>query len=135
MGGKTQALKASRHGKQQPVSRFSRLKWVLVFLLVVGGIAANAYFSTVAWAVRAAIGIVVLMAAIALAFQTSGGQIALAFIKAAKVEVRKVVWPTRQETVQTTMVVVAMVVFSAIVLWGLDSFFFWLVGWLAGQRG
>ena len=51
------------------------------------------------------------------------------------VELRKVVWPTRQETIQTTLIVVAMVVVAALILWGLDKVFFWLVAWLTGQRG
>ena len=37
------------------------------------------------------------------------------------VEVRKVVWPNRQETTQTTMIVVFTVIVVAFILWGLDS--------------
>ena len=50
-------------------------------------------------------------------------------------ELGKVVWPTRQETVQTTLVVAAMVVVVALVLWGVDSLFLWMISELAGQRG
>lgn len=126
---------SSRQNKQQSGMPMSRLKWLLVFILVAGGIVANTYFAQVAWAVRAAIGILIILAAIGIAFQTTSGQVAFSFIKAARGEVRKVVWPTQQETIQTTLIVVAMVVFSALVLWGVDTFLFWLVGWLAGQRG
>jgi preprotein translocase subunit SecE len=48
-------------------------------------------------------------------------------MKEAQVEVRRVVWPTRQEVNQTTLVVVAVVLVMAVILWGLDS----LLGWLA----
>ena len=111
------------------------LKWTVVALLVIGGIVANTYFSQVAWAIRAAIGIVVIVLALLTAFQTTVGQSVWSFMKGARIELRKVVWPTRQETIQTTLVVVAMVVITALVLWGLDTLFFWLVGWLTGQRG
>ena len=67
--------------------------------------------------------------------QTSKGLQLWSFIKGARIELRKVVWPTRQETIQTTLVVVAMVVVAALILWGIDTLFFWLVGWLTGQRG
>ena len=48
-------------------------------------------------------------------------------VKGSRTEIRKVVWPTRQETVQTTMVVVGFVLLVALLLWGLDSFLGWLV--------
>ena len=120
---------------QKEQSRFDLLKWIIVFLLVIGGIVANTYFSDVAWALRTAAGIVVLGVALFVALQTGVGHVFLIFAKGARTELRKVVWPTRQETIQTTLVVVAMVVFAALILWGLDTLFFWLVGWLTGQRG
>ncbi|PIZ03358.1 MAG: preprotein translocase subunit SecE [Gammaproteobacteria bacterium CG_4_10_14_0_8_um_filter_38_16] len=119
----------------QQQARFNGLKWTIVSLLVIGGIVANTYFSDVAWALRAAAGILIAIVALLTALQTTTGRVFWSFAKAARVELRKVVWPTRQETFQTTLIVVAMVVFAALVLWGLDTVFFWLVGWLTGQRG
>ncbi len=55
-----------------------------------------------------------------------------ALIKGARTEIRKVVWPTRQETVQTTMIVVVFVVLVVLLLWGLDSFLGWLVSLAIG---
>jgi preprotein translocase subunit SecE len=46
-----------------------------------------------------------------------------------------VVWPTRQETIQTTLVIGAVVVVLALVLWFIDGILVWAVGWLTGQRG
>lgn len=110
------------------------LKWIVVFLFVIGGIVANSYFNDVAWAVRSAIGIVLFVLSLLIASQTRKGQVAWSFMKGARIELRKVVWPTRHETLQTTLIVVAMVVIAALILWGLDTVFFWLVGWLTGQR-
>jgi preprotein translocase subunit SecE len=62
-----------------------------------------------------------------IASQTVVGSQAFAFVGATQVEVRKVVWPTRQETLQTTMVVILMVMLVAILLWGVDSLLGWAV--------
>ncbi|MCH2411118.1 preprotein translocase subunit SecE [Myxococcota bacterium] len=40
---------------------------------------------------------------------------------------RRVVWPTRQETIQTTAVVILLMILFSLILWGLDSFLSWLV--------
>lgn len=114
---------------------FDWLKWLLVLLLLVAGIVANYYYSHVAWALRAAAGIVLVIIMIIVALQTVRGQQAWGFIKSSRVELRKVVWPTRQETVQTTLIVVAMVVVTALILWGIDALFMWIISWLTGQRG
>ncbi len=52
---------------------------------------------------------------------TAQGKSVLAFAKEANIEMQKVVWPTRQETMQTTMIVMIMVGIAGFVLWGLDS--------------
>jgi preprotein translocase subunit SecE len=51
----------------------------------------------------------------------------LGYIGATQVEVRKVVWPTRQETLQTTMIVLLMVMLVALLLWAFDSLLGWAV--------
>ncbi|ABX79120.1 preprotein translocase subunit SecE [Coxiella burnetii] len=116
-------------------SRFDGLKWLLIVALLVAAIVAEFYYSQVAWAIRAAVGIVVVVILLAIASQTDKGRRAWGFIKNARAELRKVVWPTRQETLRTTLVVIVMVVITALILWGLDSFFMWAIGWMAGQRG
>jgi preprotein translocase subunit SecE len=59
------------------------------------------------------------------ASKTQIGAGALSYIGDTQTEVRKVVWPTRQETIQTTLIVFLMVTLVAIMLWGVDS----LLGW------
>ena len=65
--------------------------------------------------------------------KTEIGGGAVAFTRGAVVEVRKVVWPTRKETVQTTLMVMAMVVLVGIILWVFDWFLAWGVQLLTGQ--
>src|SRR3990167_4743419 len=117
----------------QQTSQYDSLKWIFVSFLVIGGIVANTYFNHVAWALRLAAGLVLIVVALLVALRTAIGRAFWTFALASRIELRKVVWPTRQETIQTTLVIVAMVVVTALILWGLDTLFFWLVGWLAGQ--
>ncbi len=131
-------MKGKMSNPQSPVKQSSgidRLKWLLILILLIAGFVANSYFAQVPWPIRAAIGIVWLVILVAISLWTTQGQKAWAFIKAARVELRKVVWPTRQETTQTTLVVMAMVLVTALVLWGLDTLFFWAVSLVTGQRG
>ena len=113
--------------KQEPKYKMDSLKWIAILLLIVAGIYANGHYSDTAWGLRAAAGIIVAAILVAIVLQTAKGQAAWVFIRGARTELRKVVWPTRQETVQTTMIVVVMVIITALILWGLDAFFFWAV--------
>lgn len=47
------------------------------------------------------------------------------FAKEARIELRKVVWPTREETLKTTGMIMIAVVIVAIFLWIVDAFFTW----------
>ncbi|MDD5034195.1 MAG: preprotein translocase subunit SecE [Methylococcaceae bacterium] len=109
-------------------------KLVLAISLLIAGILGFYYFS--AWAtVYRVIGILAVAGmAVALLFTTALGETIWGFIKESKVEVRKVVWPTRQETMQATMMVVALVFVVGLILWLLDMFLFWGVGILTGQK-
>lgn len=49
------------------------------------------------------------------------------FMNEVKVEAKKVVWPERKETIQATLMVIAMVLFVALFLWAVDSLLSWLV--------
>ena len=73
--------------------------------------------------------------AIAIALQTAKGKEIWSYFHDAQIEVRKVVWPTRQETIQTTLIVVVMVILVAIILWLLDMFLGWSIGSIMGHGG
>ena len=106
-------------------------KWLLVVLLIGGGVVLNGHYASVDVAIRTAVGILFFCVILGVAITTTQGASFWAFAKSARSEMRKVVWPTRPETVQTTMYVVIMVVVTALVLWGVDSLFFWLVRWVS----
>ena len=109
------------------VSRLDGLKWVAVAILVAAGVVGNIHFGAESVLYRV-IGLTVVAAiAVAIALQTAKGQVFWGLLRDAKAEVRKVVWPTRQETVQTTIIVVLVVLLMSLVLWGLDSLLGWIV--------
>ncbi len=96
------------------------LKWIAVIAIVVVGVYANSYFSAESLLYRT-IGLLILGAGAAwLAVQTAKGGAFLVLCLDARAEIRKVVWPTRQETTQTTMIVLLVVFVIALLLWLLD---------------
>ncbi|HHJ4328242.1 TPA: preprotein translocase subunit SecE, partial [Klebsiella pneumoniae] len=66
------------------------------------------------------------------ALQTGKGRAFFALAKEARIEIRKVVWPSRQETTQTTLIVVVVVLVMSLLLWGIDSLLGWLVSKIVG---
>lgn len=113
-------------------NRLDALKWLAVALLVAVGVVGNQYFSAEPILYRVLVLLVLAAAAGFLAFQTAKGKVFAVLLKEARVEIRKVVWPTRQETTQTTMIVVLVVLLMALMLWGLDSLLGWLVSLIVG---
>jgi len=115
-------------------SSLDTAKLVGAISLLIIGVAAFYYFSAYALVYRV-IGILFMAgASVALMFKTAIGEKTWGFINESKAEVRKVIWPTRQETVQATLLVVALVFVVGLLLWLMDMFLFWGVGILTGQR-
>ncbi|MCH9644515.1 MAG: preprotein translocase subunit SecE [Gammaproteobacteria bacterium] len=108
-------------------------KWIVVVVLLIAGVVANSYFSSVAVGLRAAGWIVLLVIALAIAYFTHQGKLVWGFAKGARGEWAKVVKPTSQETVQTAAMVIVVVLITALILWGFDSLFMWAIGLLTGQ--
>jgi preprotein translocase subunit SecE len=108
------------------------LKWLVALAIVGGGIYANSYYAAIEPLFRALAGVLVAAFAVAVALQTEKGAWAWNLAKEARVEVRKVVWPTTQETTQTTLIVVGVVILVALILWGLDSSLSWGVRGVIG---
>ena len=96
------------------------IKWIVVAAIVGAAVYANSYFAAESLLFRT-IGLLV-AAGIAgwVAAQTVKGRAFIDLCLEARVEIRKVVWPTRQETTQTTIVVLIVIFIVAIILWLLD---------------
>ena len=104
-----------------------KAKLILATLLVVAAIAIFYVLQGESSLLRALIFIVGVIMAAAVALTTELGRSAWQFTLATRTEVRKVVWPTRRETIQSTLVVIVMVLIVGIYLWLLDAFSFWAI--------
>lgn len=102
-------------------------KWLLFWVVAAVALFANTYYQDVVWSLRAAVALLLCCLLIGIAATTALGRKAWGFLLGARLELRKVVWPTRAETMQTLLLVVVMVVVIALVLWALDSFLMWAI--------
>ncbi|MBT3145802.1 preprotein translocase subunit SecE [Neptunomonas phycophila] len=114
------------------VSKFDGLKWLVVVLLVAAGVVGNSYYADQSLLYRVVALLAVALVAGFVAFQTAKGKAFFTLCKESKNEIRKVVWPTRQETLQTTAMVVVAVLVIGLFLWGLDSLLGWVVSSVIG---
>ena len=120
--------------EEQPSSSFDTLKWGVIFLLLAGAVAGNYVYGEESVLIRAVAVVVMVGVAGLIGLQTEKGRNAAIFAKEARTEVRKVVWPTRQEAIQTTGIVLVVTLLMSLLLWGLDSVLFWLVGLVTGMQ-
>ena len=116
-------------------SPFDVLLLILSLALLVGSVVGFYYFDTYpAW--QRWLGVLVAIAvAVGIAMQARMGKSAFAFVRGSQIEVRKMVWPTRQETTQTTIAIMIVVMLLGLLLWGLDSLLLQGTRFLTGQGG
>lgn len=101
------------------------IKLALAVIIVIAAIGGYYYFADYSQLFRV-LGVVgSTVVALLIAGQTMIGRSTWTFMSDARMETRKVVWPTKQETIQVTLVVIFVVFIVGLILWGLDS----LLGW------
>ena len=120
--------------ENQPSSSFDSVKWIITFALLGGAVFGNYYFANESVLIRAVAVLAAVIVAGLVSAQTEKGKNTIVFAKEARTEVRKVVWPTRQETIQTTLIVLVATLIMSLILWGLDSVLFWAVGLVTGLQ-
>lgn len=118
--------------EQQTNPALNIVFWVVAIALVAAGVYGNSYFSSESLLYRV-LGLIVVAAVAGLvALQTTQGRSFWELLKGARTEVRKVVWPTRQEATQTSLLVLAAVVIAGLILWGFDTLLGWIVSLIIG---
>lgn len=120
---------AEKIEKQGASSALESIKWVVVLVLVGLIVWGNSYYSAVSALYRAIAIAGVGVVAIFVALQTQQGRAFNQLRRDAMVELRRVVWPTRQESLQTTLVVVAFTILVALALFLMD----WILGGLVSK--
>ena len=104
-------------------------------LLLIAGIAGFYYLRDSAMVLRVISVLAGIVLAVVVVWFTPQGKQFYAFSKESSEETRRVVWPSRKETVQTTGVVFAFVLVMAIFLWMVDAGLLLAVKYLMGQEG
>jgi preprotein translocase subunit SecE len=98
-----------------------KIKIVLAILVAIAGVVGFYVLSDKATIVRAAALVGGLLVAIAIAWTSASGRDFVNFSKEAVRETKKVVWPTRKETLQMTAIVFGFVLIMALFLFGTDK--------------
>jgi preprotein translocase subunit SecE len=109
------------------------LKLAVAALLVVAGIVGYYYLNDSVAILRAGAVVAGLIAASAVAWMTAPGKQLFAFAQESVAETKKVVWPTRKETLQTTGLVFVFILLMALFLWLVDATLLWVVKLLMGR--
>jgi preprotein translocase subunit SecE len=112
------------------------VKWVLAVVILIAATVGNRYAPELlpqlsAW-IRVVVLVVLAIGALALTLTTTQGQSFLKLLKEAQIEARRVVWPSKDETLQTTMIVFVVVLVMSLMLWGVDSLFGWMISAVIG---
>jgi preprotein translocase subunit SecE len=110
-----------------------KIKLLVAFLLVVAGVAGFYYLQNSAAVLKLASVLVGLLLAAGVAWTSEPGKLFFAFGKDSVAEAKRVVWPTRKETLQTTGVVILFAITMALFLWAVDASLMAVVNKLMGR--
>jgi len=111
-----------------------KVKWIVVFAMLAATVVGNNLYSEMSVLVRAGVFVAIVAVCLFLASQTTKGRTFLSFARESRTEVRKVIWPTRQEATHTTMIIGAVTAIMAVLLWLLDMGLMALVGFVTDLR-
>ena len=107
-------------------------RWSVGLVLIAIAIYGNSYYSLEPLLYRV-LGVLVLLGLSTVVLLTTiEGKEALKLILESRTAIRRVVWPSRPETTQTTLIVIVAITIAGLILWGLDSLFGWVTASLLG---
>ena len=119
---------------EQSVSPFDRIKLFIAGALVIGGLFAYYYYAAqYSQVYRVAAVLIATILGFAIAMSSEPGRRFWRFAQGSRIELRKVIWPTRQEALQTTLAVIVFVLVMGIFFWVLDLFLLWFTQVLTGR--
>jgi len=102
------------------------LSWLAVVLLTAAAFFCT-YYYTFSGPIQSIVWLGWFLLSLFFAYLTTVGKRVYQFAQESKIELLKVVWPTRQETIQTTTIVIIMVTLTGFILWGVDSVMMWAI--------
>ncbi len=116
-------------------SALDKVKLFLAIVVLIGGIAGYYCYPELSVLIRAGGVLASVVIAIVIVMQTAMGRDMWQFIQTSRVELRKVIWPNRQDTTQTTLAVIVFVIILGLFFWGLDLGLLAVTKYLTGQGG
>jgi preprotein translocase subunit SecE len=121
--------------KVQDASTADTVKLAVAILLIVAGVVGYYVLGDqAAWLRWLTVAAGIALAAVVIAFSRYGTALKQ-FVTDSRVELRKIVWPNRQETGMTTLVVFVFLLIAGVFFWGLDLALAWATRALTGQGG
>ncbi|NBI40974.1 preprotein translocase subunit SecE [[Haemophilus] felis] len=109
--------------------------WLVVAVVIAAAAVGNIYFvEKFSTAIRVVAVIVLLLVGLGIATFTNQGVKARRFFSESRIELRKIVWPTRSEATQTTLIVAGVTIVVSLILWGFDSIIVTLITFLTDLR-
>ena len=121
--------------KVQDAGTADKVKLAIAILIVIAGVAGYYVLASQAtWMRWLAVIASLVLAGVVVAFSRYGSEFRR-FVELARIELRKIVWPTRQETLQTTLVVFGFVIIAGLFFWLLDLVLAWATKALTGTGG
>ncbi|CAM3902431.1 preprotein translocase subunit SecE [Avibacterium gallinarum] len=109
--------------------------WLLGIVIIAVAAVGNIYFADqFSTPIRVVAVVILLLVALGILAITNQGTKARAFLKDSRTELRKIVWPTRSEAMQTTLIVMAVTMIVSLILWGLDSIIVSVINFLTNLR-
>lgn len=134
---KTKPLKNQSVEVVKQQSPLDIVLWFIALTLLFGATMANSYlpkYWIAANDVWVRVGVIVgcVIIALALLYVTRQGKNFIQLLKDSRVELRRVTWPTKEETVTSSWHVIVVVIITAILLWCFDTIFSWLMKLIIG---
>ncbi len=126
-------MRANEGNRGRTAGMVDKIKMTLAVALVIVGVWGYYHFSDLAVVLRVLMVLGGMIGAAVVAWFTAPGRELFAFGQEAWLEAGKVSWPTRKETIQTTLIVFGFVVVMALVLFAIDSTLAWLVKLVTGR--
>ena len=120
---------------QENPTALDALKLAAGAVILAAGIAGFYLLADLPIWLRWIIVLAALVVAALVSLQSHQGRTFWGFVQSSRIELRKVVWPNRQETMQLTVVVFFMIAILGLFFWGVDSLLAYLTKWLTGRGG
>jgi len=113
-------------------SALDTVKLFLACAILIGGIFAYYFYADVSVLWRAIGVLVAFLAALGVVMTTYHGYVLSQFVQGARIELRKVVWPSREEAMQTTGIVLVFAFIGGVFFWLLDLFLLTIRQYIVG---